>query len=139
MMGVNSRLDEMQAAFLNVKLPFLDQENQLRRKISKYYLQHISNPKISLPCYDGSDNHVFHLFVVRTENREDLQKYLFEHGVQTQIHYPIPPHQQIALQQFNALNLPITEGIHREVLSLPMHPMLKNEEIETIVRLINQY
>jgi dTDP-4-amino-4,6-dideoxygalactose transaminase len=139
MMGVNSRLDEMQAAFLNVKLPFLDQENQLRRKISKYYLQHISNPKISLPFYDGSENHVFHLFVVRTENREDLQKYLSENGVQTQIHYPIPPHQQIALQQFNALNLPITEGIHREVLSLPMHPMLKNEEIETIVRLINQY
>jgi dTDP-4-amino-4,6-dideoxygalactose transaminase len=137
--GINSRLDELQAAFLNIKLMDLASDNEKRRTIAKMYLEQINNPKIGLPFYDGSENHVFHLFVIRTENREALQKYLFENGVQTQIHYPIPPHQQKAMQQFNALNLPITEGIHREVLSLPMHPMLKKEEIETIVRLINQY
>ncbi|WP_396179589.1 DegT/DnrJ/EryC1/StrS family aminotransferase, partial [Flavobacterium sp.] len=105
-MGVNSRLDELQAAFLNVKLPHLDQENKRRRKIAQRYLSEIKNPKIGLPFYDNSQNHVFHLFVIRTKNRTELQNYLTENGIQTQIHYPIPPHKQKALKDFNHLSFP---------------------------------
>uniref|UniRef100_UPI00404B0245 DegT/DnrJ/EryC1/StrS family aminotransferase n=1 Tax=Flavobacterium sp. TaxID=239 RepID=UPI00404B0245 len=137
--GVNSRLDELQAAFLNVKLTFLKAENHLRRKAAHFYLNHISNPKIGLPFYEGSENHVFHLFVIRTKNREKLQQYLLENGVQTQIHYPIPPHQQQALSQFNNLHFPITEAMHQEVLSLPMHPMLATKDLQKIVDLLNQF
>ena len=96
--GVNSRLDELQAAFLNVKLPHLDAENNIRKAIAKRYLSEIKNDKIILPFWDLSDNHVFHLFVIRTENRDDLQQYLLENGIQTMIHYPIPPHQQKAFR-----------------------------------------
>jgi len=137
--GINSRLDELQAAFLNVKLPDLDEDNQKRREIANRYLAEIRNDKISLPFYDGSANHVFHLFVIRTENRNELQDYLKENGIETMIHYPIPPHQQKALKEFNSLSFPITEKIHREVLSLSMSPVLTEEEVNNVIQVINRY
>ena len=121
--GVNSRLDELQAGFLNVKLPNLNSDNDKRRAIAKRYLSEIKNDKIILPFWDLSDNHVFHLFVIRTSNREDLQAYLTQNDIHTVIHYPVPPHQQKALKDFNNLSFPITEKIHNEVLSLPMSPV----------------
>lgn len=137
--GINSRLDEIQAAFLNVKLAYLDDDNQKRREIANRYLTEIKSDKITLPFYDGSANHVFHLFVIRTENRNELQEYLKENGIETMIHYPIPPHQQKALKEFNTLSFPITEKVHREVLSLPMSPVLTEEEVSRIVHLLNHY
>lgn len=137
--GVNSRLDELQAAFLSIKLPFLDQENQVRRAIAKRYLSEIKNPKIVLPHWNQTNNHVFHQFVIRTENREELVQYLKENGIETMIHYPIPPHKQKALKEWNHLSFPITEKIHKEVLSLPMNGALIEEEIATIIEIINKW
>jgi len=137
--GVNSRLDEIQAAFLNVKLPNLDAENTVRKAIAKRYLSEIKNDKITLPFWDLSDNHVFHLFVIRTGKRDELQQYLLENGIQTMIHYPIPPHQQKAFSDWNHMSFPITEKIHREVLSLPISPVLTREEVDFIVSILNQY
>jgi dTDP-4-amino-4,6-dideoxygalactose transaminase len=141
--GVNSRLDEIQAAFLNVKLSNLDAENTVRKAIAKRYLSEIKNYKITLPFWDLSDNHVFHLFVIRTKNRNELQQFLFEKGIQTMIHYPIPPHQQKAFSPetsgWNNLSFPITEKIHNEVLSLPISPVLTKEEVDFIVSILNQY
>lgn len=137
--GVNSRLDELQAAFLNVKLPNLDNENQRRRAIAKRYLSEIKNDKISLPAYDGSQNHVFHLFVIRTKNRDELQKYLMDNSIQSQIHYPIPPHKQKALPQFNHLSFLITEKMHNEVLTLPMSPVLTDDEVEFVIKVLNEF
>jgi dTDP-4-amino-4,6-dideoxygalactose transaminase len=138
-LGINSRLDELQAAFLNVKLPNLDKENQHRITMSKRYLAEIKNDKISLPFYDHSDNHVFHLFVIRTKNRTELQTYLTENGIQTQIHYPIPPHKQKALKQFNHLSFPISEQIHDEVVSLPISPVMTNDEVDFVIKTLNQF
>ncbi|OAB25712.1 dTDP-4-amino-4,6-dideoxygalactose transaminase [Flavobacterium fryxellicola] len=141
--GVNSRLDELQAAFLNVKLPFLDAENEKRRTIAKRYFSEIRNDKIILPQLQlpgtKQSDHVFHLFVIRTKNRIALQDYLSKNGIQTVIHYPIAPHQQKALKQYNNLFFPITEMIHEEVLSLPMNPVLTMEEVSYIVVLLNKY
>ena len=137
--GVNSRLDELQAAFLNVKLPNLDRDNQRRVAVARRYLTEIKNDKISLPFYDNSDNHVFHLFVIRTQNRTELQNYLKENSIETQIHYPIPPHKQKALKEWNHLSFPITEKMHAEVLSLPMSPVMTDAEVEEVIRIINQY
>jgi dTDP-4-amino-4,6-dideoxygalactose transaminase len=137
--GVNSRLDELQAAFLNVKLPNLDVENTYRKAIAKRYLSEIKNDKISLPFWNFSDNHVFHLFVIRTENRDELQQYLLENGIQTVIHYPIPPHKQKAFSNWNHLSFPITEKIHNEVLSLPMSPVMTVDEVDFIISILNQY
>ena len=137
--GVNSRLDELQAAFLNVKLPHLDTENQRRRSIVKRYLAEIKNKKIGLPSYDGSQNHVFHLFVISTQNRDELQKYLTENNIQTQIHYPIPPHKQKALPQFNHLSFPITEKMQDEVLCLPMSPVMTDDEVDFVINVVNQF
>lgn len=137
--GVNSRLDELQAAFLNVKLPNLDKDNYRRVAIAKRYLAEIKNDNIRLPFYDNSENQVFHLFVIRTKNRADLQKYLTQNGIQTQIHYPIPPHKQKALSQWNNMSFPITENIHDTVLSLPMSPVLTDEEVDFVVKIINQW
>ena len=137
--GVNSRLDELQAAFLNVKLPNLDRDNQRRIAVARRYLTEIKNDKISLPFYDNSDNHVFHLFVIRTQNRTELQNYLKENSIETQIHYPIPPHKQKALKEWNHLSFPITEKMHAEVLSLPMSPVMTEAEVEEVIRIINQY
>ncbi len=137
--GFNSRLDEIQAAFLNVKLPYLDSENNVRRTIAKRYLTEIKNDKITLPFWDLSDNHVFHLFVIRTQNRNELQHYLNENEIETLIHYPVPPHQQKALSQWNHLSFPITEMIHNEVLSLPMSPVMTNDEVTKVITVLNQY
>ncbi|OOE00232.1 aminotransferase [Anoxybacillus kestanbolensis] len=139
--GVNSRLDELQAAILRVKLPHLDEENEQRRKIAEYYLENIKNPKITLPIVENGDreSHVWHLFVIRTESREHLQKTLEEYGVQTLIHYPIPPHKQEAYSEWNHLSYPITEKIHNEVLSLPISPIITIEEVEKIIDVVNQY
>ncbi len=135
--GVNSRLDEIQAAFLNVKLPHLDSENEKRRAIAKRYLFEIKNDKIKLPLWDESDNHVFHLFVIRTEKRTELQNYLKENGIETMIHYPIPPHKQKALDSWNNLSFPITEIIHNEVLSLPLNGVLTDDEVSKIIKVLN--
>lgn len=137
--GVNSRLDELQAAFLNIKLKQLDSENEFRRSMAKRYLSEIKNDKIILPNWDFSQNHVFHLFVIRTSNRLALQKYLNENGIQTMIHYPIPPHKQKALVNWNQLSFPITEKIHDEVLSIPLNSGLKASEIQHIITILNQY
>jgi len=137
--GVNSRLDEIQAAFLNVKLPHLDAENNIRRAIAKRYLTEIKNDKIVLPFLNLTDNHVFHLCVIRTKNREELQQYLLDKGIQTVIHYPIPPHKQKAFSNWNHLSFPITEKIHNEVLSLPISPVLTNDEVDFIVSILNKY
>ena len=137
--GVNSRLDELQAAFLNVKLPNLASENERRVAIAKKYLAEIKNDKITLPFYDNSTNHVFHLFVIRTRNRNELQEYLAKNSIQTQIHYPIPPHKQKALKELNHLSFPITEKMHDQVLSLPMSPVLTDQEVAQIIQIINQY
>ncbi len=137
--GINSRLDELQAAFLNVKLPHLDTENAHRRTIAKRYLSEIKNNKITLPYWDFSNNHVFHVFVIRTENRLQLQEYLLSKDIQTVIHYPIAPHHQKALSEWNSLSFPITEKIHNEVLSLPMSPVLTMEEVAAVITILNQY
>jgi dTDP-4-amino-4,6-dideoxygalactose transaminase len=137
--GFNSRLDELQAAFLNVKLPHLDSDNQIRREIAMRYLAEIKNAKIIMPYWDFTRNHVFHLFVVRTQNRTHLQNYLTANGIQTLIHYPIAPHQQKALHNLRNLSLPITEKIHDEVLSLPISPMLTREELSFIIEVLNKY
>ncbi len=137
--GVNSRLDELQAAFLNVKLPFLEQENEKRRTIAKRYLAAIKNKKITLPHWDLSENHVFHLFVIRTSKRDELQNYLLENGIETMIHYPIAPHKQKALKDWNHLSFPVTEKIHEEVLSLPISSILTDDEVSFIIDKINQW
>lgn len=137
--GVNSRLDELQAAFLNVKLPNLETENNRRRQIAKRYSTEIKNNKIVLPLCEDLSNHVFHLFVVRTENREHLQEYLKENSIETLIHYPIPPHKQNALKEWNNLSFPITEKIHREVLSLPISPVMSDDEVSKVIAVLNRY
>jgi dTDP-4-amino-4,6-dideoxygalactose transaminase len=137
--GVNSRLDELQAAFLNVKLPNLDIENNVRKAIAKRYLSEIKNDKIILPFWDLSNNHVFHLFVIRTNKRDELQQYLLDNGIQTVIHYPVPPHKQKAFSDWNHMSFPITEKIHYEVLSLPISPVLTREEVGFIVSILNNY
>lgn len=137
--GVNSRLDELQASFLNLKLPNLDADNDRRRSIAKRYLAEIKNDKIVLPAWDFSNNHVFHLFVIRTSDREDLQEYLRQNTIQTVIHYPIPVHKQKAFSEWNDLSFPITEKIHEEVLSLPMSPVLTESEVDCIIAVLNSY
>ncbi|HEY6144131.1 MAG TPA: DegT/DnrJ/EryC1/StrS family aminotransferase [Flavobacterium sp.] len=137
--GVNSRLDELQAAFLNVKLPNLDAENNHRIAIAKRYLAEIKNDKITLPFWDFSENHVFHLFVIRTEKRNELQQYLLDNGIQTMIHYPIPPHKQKAFSSWNDLSFPITEKIHNEILSLPISPVMTDDEVGFVVSILNKY
>jgi dTDP-4-amino-4,6-dideoxygalactose transaminase len=137
--GINSRLDELQAAFLNVKLPYLDAENNSRKWIAKRYISELKNDKITLPFWDLSDNHVFHLFVIRTQKRDELQQYLLKNGIQTMIHYPIPSHKQEAFSNWNNLSFPITEKIHSEVLSLPMSPVMTSEEVDFLIAILNEY
>ncbi|ENI5462147.1 dTDP-3-amino-3, 6-dideoxy-alpha-D-galactopyranose transaminase [Flavobacterium psychrophilum] len=137
--GANSRLDELQAGFLNAKLPHLDSDNKRRKAVAKRYLLEIKNNKITLPFWDNSTNHVFHLFVIRTENRNKLQQCLLENGIETLIHYPVAPHKQKALLNYNNLSLPITEKIHHEVLSLPISPVITDHEVSFIIEILNQY
>lgn len=137
--GVNSRLDEIQAAMLNVKLSHLDNEIAHRRKVANAYLEGINNKAIILPIKENDSAHVWHIFVIRCENRDELQKYLADNGVQTLIHYPVPPHQQSAYKEWNELSYPISENIHAGVLSLPIGPTITDEEIVTIIKAINNF
>ncbi|MCI7046864.1 DegT/DnrJ/EryC1/StrS family aminotransferase [Helicobacter sp.] len=137
--GLNSRLDEIQAAILDLKLQFLDADNQQRREIAKIYRENIKNEKIVLPKPYKEESHVWHLFVIRTKNRDKLQEYLKIKGIQTLIHYPIPPHKQNAYKEWNNLSFPITEKIHKEVLSLPISPVMNKEEAFYIVQILNEF
>lgn len=143
--GRNSRLDEIQAAMLTVKLKYLDTECEVRRKIAHYYIQNIKNDNITLPLQnlaldiENYKNHVWHLFVIRTQNRDELQKYLIDNGIQTLIHYPIAPHQQVAYKELGQNNYPISEQIHAEVLSLPISGIQSLEDTRKIVKIVNNY
>lgn len=137
--GRNSRLDEIQAAVLNVKLGHLDEDNAHRQMIANYYYDHILNPLIKLPQRLPNANNVYHVFPILCEKRDELQAFLMEHGVQTLIHYPIPPHKQECYKKWNHLSLPITEQIHQQELSLPISPVMEIEEAEELVRIINMF
>jgi len=137
--GTNSRLDEIQAAWLGVKLPHLDDDNRRRREIAARYCAEIKNPLIELPQGPNDESMVWHVFAVTCPQRDELQKYLTDHGIQTVIHYPIPPHKQPCYAGWNDRNYPITERIHREILSLPISPVLADEEVETVINIVNNF
>ena len=138
--GLNSRLDEIQATVLDVKLKYIDHGNQRRKDIAKRYVSEIKNQNIILPeIPENEKEHVWHLFVIRTQEREKLHTYLTDKGVQTLIHYPIPPHKQDAYIEMNSLSFPITERIHEEVLSLPMSPVMRDEEVKIVIEAINSF
>ena len=138
--GLNSRMDEIQAAFLSVKLKYLDGENEIRQRIADIYIENIKNGKIVLPLLpERKDSHVHHLFVIRTEKRDELRTYLEKNGVQVLIHYPIPPHKQKAYRDWNDKCFPVTEKIHREVLSLPISPVMTEAEVGKVIDLLNKY
>ena len=138
--GYNHRLDEMQAAFLKVKLNHLDKENEVRSAISKAYLEGIKNPEIILPeALVQSGQHVWHVFAIRTERRESLQSYLMDNGIQTMIHYPIPPHMQEAYKEWKNDHYPISEQIHKEILSLPISPVQTQKDTQYIIDVINRF
>lgn len=139
-MGLNSRMDEIQAAFLNVKIKYLLKENECRREIASYYCKHIINPKVILPQLPVNKlEHVHHLFVVRTEKRDEFQNYLAENDIQTLIHYPIAPHQQQCYKDRLLYQLPITEKIHQQVLSLPMSQVMTEEEVTKVINVVNNF
>lgn len=137
--GVNSRLDEIQAGILDVKLPHLDKDNSRRREIAKYYRENIKNEKLILPKAYDENAHVWHVFAIRTKNRDEFQKYLTENDIQTLIHYPTPPHKQEAYKEWNNLSYPITEEIHETILSLPISPVMTFDEIHKIVEVVNRF
>ena len=137
--GVNSRLDELQAAMLRVKLQYLDRQTQRRKEIAKQFNQGIQNPLIKLPSLPLESQHVWHLYVVLCERRQELQRYLEQNAIGSLIHYPVPPHRQEAYQRLAHLQLPITEGIHQQVLSLPMSPVLSDDEVTTIIKAVNNF
>jgi dTDP-4-amino-4,6-dideoxygalactose transaminase len=138
--GLNSRLDEIQSAVLSVKLKYLDEENKRRAEVATTYLNEIRHPNIILPQHKLEEqSHVYHIFVIRTPERDRLQKYLEANQVQTLIHYPKPPHHQEAYKIYNNLSLPITEKIHHEVLSLPISQVIKDSEVSKVIDLLNQF
>lgn len=137
--GRNSRLDEIQAAVLDVKLKYLDEDVALRQNVAKRYIAEIKNSKVRLPVVPDFAAHAFHLFPIFCENRDELQKYLAEKGIGTNIHYPIPPHKQECYNEWNGLNLPVTEKIHREELSLPMSPCLTVEQVDWVIQCVNEW
>ncbi len=137
--GTNSRLDEMQAAFLDVKLKYLDKTNEYRRNVADRYLNEIKNPKVVLPKVANYNTHVWHLFVVRTENRDDFQKYLAKNGIETVIHYPIAIFKQKAYEEMNNLDLHNAEELANTVLSLPMYYGITNDEVSYVIDTINKY
>ena len=137
--GTNSRLDEIQAALLRVKLPHLDNDNAIRRRIAERYCSEIKNPNVILPHLpDDAMQNVWHVFPVRVQNRAGFQQYLSDNGIQTVIHYPIPPHRQPAYVEWHGLTLPITEKIHEEIISLPISPVMAEEEVSKVVDVINR-
>jgi len=135
--GRNSRIDEIQAAILDVKLKYLDEANQRRKEIASLYINKVNNPLILIPQSDRDS--VWHIFPILCERRDELQAYLKANGVETQIHYPIPPHQQKCYSTWGQLLLPVTERIHREELSIPCHPAITKEEADKIIRLLNSF
>ena len=143
--GLNSRLDEIQAAVLRIKLPRLDADNQRRREIAQYYLDNIKNSDITLPNIHHSSfiinnlSHVWHLFVIRHQFREKLMEYLSSKGIQTLIHYPYPPHWQKAYFEWNSLSFPVTEKISQECLSLPISPVMSNDDVDQVIDHLNSF
>ena len=137
--GVNSRLDEMQAAMLRVKLLYLDGETARRQAVAQRYLLGITNPEITLPDAGEAGQHVWHLFVVRTAHRQALQDHLSGSGIQTLIHYPIPPHLQQAYPELNNLSFEFTELLHEQVISLPMGPTISDQEVDEVIEACNLY
>lgn len=137
--GRNSRLDEIQAAVLDVKLKYLDQDNQHRKDIAKLYINGINNPLIKLPDTLPEEQNVFHIFPILCERRDELQEYLKERGIGTLIHYPIPPHKQNCYKEYNSLSLPITEAIHSQELSIPISPVMDINEAIYITKCINEF
>ena len=137
--GLNSRLDEIQAAILGVKLQYIDQDNNRRKEVARYYVDNIKNEHIKLPVVEDWDAHVFHLFPVLCKQREQLQQHLKARGVETLIHYPIPPHKQNAYAEWNNMFFPITEEIHNEELSLPISQVLNYEEVSKVVDAVNSF
>jgi dTDP-4-amino-4,6-dideoxygalactose transaminase len=137
--GVNSRLDELQAAILNVKLKYLDAETEVKRKIAQRYCEEINNIEVVLPKIDTSLSNVWHLFVIRTENRDAFKDYLANNKIDTVIHYPIPPHMQHAYKEWNDLIYPVSEVIHKSVISLPLSPVMTNGEVSYVIQVVNNY
>jgi len=137
--GLNSRLDEIQAAILNVKLKYLDQDIDYRRSVAKRYMNEISHPLIHIPTLSDWSSHVFHLFPVLTKQRDQLQEYLKSLGIQTLIHYPIPPHKQLCYAEYNSMVFQITEQIHNEELSLPISPVITSDEVSFVIESINKW
>ncbi len=137
--GMNSRLDEVQAAVIRAKLPHLDSDNGKRREVARRYLTEIVNPQIRLPEVEDFESHVFHIFTIFAKRRNELHKYLENNGVQTLIHYPIAPHKQKCYPQWNSLSFPITEKIAETELSLPMSPVMDDSEITEIISLLNSW
>ena len=137
--GVNSRIDELQAAVLRVKLRRLDEDNARRRAIAARYIAEIDNPSVCLPVVDDNLAHVFHIFPLMCDRRDELQKHLSSLDIQTQIHYPLPPHKQECYAQWNHLSLPIAEGLSARELSLPLHPLLTDEEVDEIISAVNSF
>lgn len=137
--GVNSRLDEIQAAMLRVKLRHLDSDTAHRRLIANHYKKQMTNPLITLPAWSNDEEHAFHLFVIRVENREKLQKHLTDNGIQTLIHYPIPPHKQVAYEAWNNDSFAITEQIHQQVISLPISPVMSISDVDKVITTVNNY
>ena len=131
--GTNSRLDELQAALLRVKLRYLEEDVRLRRRVAQRYLQDIDHPLITLPRVAREEAHAWHLFVVRSRQRDALQRHLQAQGIQTQVHYPLPPHRQPAYAELHETRLPVTERLHEEVLSLPMSPTLSDAAVEQVI------
>jgi dTDP-4-amino-4,6-dideoxygalactose transaminase len=137
--GQNSRLDEIQAAVLLEKLPILNSENEHRRLLARRYLTQIRHPAVRLPPADQIGQDAWHLFVIRHPSRDALRDWLQQHGIGTDVHYPIPPHQQRAYAELNTLSFPLSEQIHREVLSLPLNPAVTMTEIDQICQIINMF
>ena len=137
--GVNSRLDEIQAAALAVKLQHLDADNARRREIAQRYINGIENQLVTQPVADNGGNHVYHVFAVTSPQRDRLQQHLSQQGIETLIHYPIPPHRQAAMHKYSHLALPVTEHIHACCLSLPCHQAMNDDEVEKVIKAVNSF
>ncbi len=138
--GVNSRMDELQAAVVSIRLRGLDEDNSRRRQIAQYYLANIKNDRIRLPKPPGNEqDHVWHLFVITAKERDRLRQYLLENEIQTQIHYPVPPHKQQCYGAYNELSLPIAERLGNEVLSLPISPVMSEEDVQRVARVVSDW
>ena len=137
--GRNSRLDEIQAAILDVKLKHLDEDVELRKSVARRYIEGIKNPKIVLPKIFDWNQHVFHIFTTLCEDRDNFQRYLESKEIGTNIHYPIPPHKQECYKEWNEISLPVTEKIHAEELSLPMSPCLTDEQVRYVIDVVNAF